>query len=83
VKIVFTLRTGSVSASESVARTETLAATTDPVARAKFRRYWAPVSPGVILIRRSLLLSVETEAERRTRALKTEYETAEFGQYTG
>jgi hypothetical protein len=83
VKIVFTLRTDSVSASESVARTETRAATTDPVARAKFRRYWALVSPGVILIRRSLLLSVKTEAERRTRALKTEYETAEFGQYTG
>jgi hypothetical protein len=26
---------------------------------------------------------VKTEAERRTRELKTEYETAEFGQYTG
>jgi hypothetical protein len=83
VKIVFTLRADPVSGSESVARTETRAATTDPVARARFRRYWALVSPGVILIRRSLLLSVKTEAERRTRELKTEYETAEFGQYAG
>jgi hypothetical protein len=83
VKIVFTLRADPVSVSESVARTETRASTTDPVARARFRRYWALVSPGVILIRRSLLQSVKTEAERRTRELKTEYETAEFGQYAG
>ena len=83
VKIVFTLRADPVSASESMARTETRAATTDPVARARFRRYWALVSPGVILIRRSLLLRVKTEAERWTRELKTEYETAEFGQYAG
>jgi hypothetical protein len=83
VKIVFTLRTDPVSASESMARTETRAATTDPVARAKFRRYWALVSAGVILIRRSLLQSVKTEAERRTRELKIQYETAEIGQYTG
>jgi hypothetical protein len=83
VKIVFTLRADPVSASESIARTETRVATTDPVARAKFRRYWSLVSPGVILIRRSLLRSVKTEAERRTRQLKPEYETAEFGQYAG
>jgi hypothetical protein len=83
VKIVFTLRADSINASESIARTETRAATTDPVARAKFRRYWALVSPGVILIRHSLLRSVKTEAERRARELKPEYHTAEFGQYAG
>ena len=83
VKIVFTLRADPVRLSESVARTETRAATTDPVSRAKFRRYWALVSPGVVLIRRSLLQSVKSEAERRTRELKVEYETAEFGQYAG
>jgi hypothetical protein len=82
VKIVFTLRADPLNPSESMARTETRVATTDPVARARFRRYWALVSPGVILIRRGLLRSVKTEAERRTRELKTEYETAEFGQYT-
>jgi hypothetical protein len=83
VKIVFTLRADPVSVSESAVRTETRVATTDPIARAKFRRYWALVTPGVILIRRSLLRSVKADAERRTRELKTEYETAEFGQYAG
>jgi hypothetical protein len=83
VKIVFTRRADPLSASGSMARTETRVATTDPIARAKFRRYWAMVSPGVILIRRSLLQSVKNEAERRTRELKIEYKTAEFGQYTG
>ncbi len=83
VKIVFTLRADPVGVSESVVRTETRVATTDPVARAKFRRYWALVSPGVILIRRSLLRSVKADAERRRREWKTEYETAEFGQYAG
>src|SRR5437588_7064710 len=48
VKIVFTLRADPLSAFESIARTETRAATTDLVARIKFRRYWALVSPGVI-----------------------------------
>jgi hypothetical protein len=83
VKIVFALRADPLSVSESIARTETRAATTDPIARSKFRRYWALVSPGVILIRRSLLRSVKSEAERRMRELKPEYETAEFGQYAG
>jgi hypothetical protein len=67
VKIVFTLRADPVSALESVARTETRVATTDPVARARFRCYWSLVSPGVILIRRTLLRNVKIEAERRTR----------------
>jgi hypothetical protein len=83
VKIVFTLRADPLSASESIARTETRATTTDPIARAKFRRYWALVSPGVILIRRGLLRSVKTDAERRMHEFKPEYETAEFGQYAG
>jgi len=83
VKIVFTLRADPLSASESIARTETRAATTDSIARAKFRRYWALVSPGVILIRGTLLRSMKSEAERRMRELKPEYETAEFGQYAG
>ncbi len=34
-------------------------------ARAKFRRYWAMVSPGVALIRRVMLDPVKREAERR------------------
>jgi hypothetical protein len=42
-------------------------ATTDPSARAKFRRYWVMVSPGVLLIRREMLRLVKREAERRAR----------------
>ena len=38
---------------------------TDIDARAKFRRYWAVVSPGVALIRRAMLVSLKQEAERR------------------
>jgi hypothetical protein len=37
-------------------------------ARAKFRRYWAVVSPGVGLIRRMMLEPVKREAERRAAA---------------
>jgi hypothetical protein len=68
VKIAFTVRADPVGASESVARTETRVTTTDPFARAKFRRYWSLVSPGAILIRRILLRDLKTEAERRTYA---------------
>ncbi len=83
VKIVFTLCADPVSNSESIIRTETRATTTNRAARVKFRRYWSLVSAGVILIRRVLLKSVKTEAERRTRESRPEYETAEFGQYAG
>jgi hypothetical protein len=38
---------------------------TDGFARAKFRRYWSFVSPGIILIRWMLLRPVKAEAERR------------------
>ena len=38
--------------------------TTDPDARAKFRLYWAFLSPGVVLIRRAALGMVKKEAER-------------------
>jgi len=44
-KIAWTLRADPISASESVARTETRVATTDRAARAAFRRYWSLVSP--------------------------------------
>lgn len=81
VKIAFTLRADPLDASASMARTETRAVTTDPVARAKFRSYWSLVSPGVVLIRRSLLRGLKVEAERRTRESGPEYETSEFGRY--
>jgi hypothetical protein len=67
VKIVWTLRADAIAANASIFRTETRAVATDPVARAKFRRYWAFLSPGVILIRWALLGPLKAEAERRQR----------------
>jgi hypothetical protein len=68
VKIVWTLRADPAAPGESVFRTETRAVTTDPIARAKFRRYWSWLSPGIVLIREALLAPVKAEAERRARA---------------
>ncbi len=65
VKIAWTLRADPVDAASSVFRTETRVTTTDAIARAKFRRYWSFVSPGVVVIRRLLLRPLKTEAERR------------------
>jgi hypothetical protein len=68
VKIAFTLRSDPVGDAESIFRTETRATTTDAGARAKFRRYWSMVSPGIILIRWLSLGPVRAEAERRHRS---------------
>jgi hypothetical protein len=67
VKIAWTLRADETSAAESVFRTETRVVATDAAARAKFRRYWALVSPGIIVIRWALLGPVKADAERRAR----------------
>jgi len=69
VKIVWTLRADAIGAAHSIFRTETRVSTTDPVARAKFRRYWSLASPGIILIRRLTLKPLKADAERRARAL--------------
>jgi len=65
VKIVWTLRADAIGDDASIFRTETRAVATDASARAKFRRYWAFLSPGIILIRRMMLGPVKAEAERR------------------
>jgi len=67
VKIVWTLRADAVGDTDSIFRTETRAAATDSSARAKFRRYWAFLSPGIILIRRMMIGQVKAEAERGSR----------------
>ena len=67
VKIVWTLRADPVGPAESVFRTETRAVATDSVARAKFRRYWSLLSPGIILIRWASLGQLKADAERRAR----------------
>ena len=68
VKIVWSLRADPDGAGRSIFRTETRAVATDAVSRAKFRRYWSLVSPGVALIRRFSLRPMKADAERRARA---------------
>jgi len=64
VKIIWTLRADPISPTESIVRTDTRVATTDRDARAKFRLYWAFLSPGIVLIRKIALAMVKREAER-------------------
>lgn len=65
VKIVWTLRADPVDANASIFRTETRAIATDAAARARFRRYWSLLSPGIILIRWASLGPLKREAARR------------------
>lgn len=65
VRIAWTLRADRVPNGRSVFRTETRAQATDPVARVRFRRYWAFVSPGIALIRRVSLGPLKRLAEGR------------------
>jgi hypothetical protein len=65
VKIVWTLRADPVGPDESLFTTETRVVSTDPAARARFRRYWSCFSPGIILIRWVSLGPLKAEAERR------------------
>jgi len=44
-------------------------ATTDSMARERFRRYWAVLSPGILIIRYEGLRLVKAEAERMRRSL--------------
>jgi hypothetical protein len=64
-KIAWTLEAIPLAPSVSRFRTETRVCTTDPRARARFRRYWALLSPGILLIRRASLGLVKADAERR------------------
>jgi len=65
VKIVWTLRAEPLGDHESMFITETRAVATDPVARERFRKYWALVSPGVSTIRWLSLRPLKRDAERR------------------
>jgi hypothetical protein len=69
VKIVWAIGVEPDGPAASVAWTETRVATTDAAARARFRRYWAALSPGILLIRREALRLVRADAERRARAI--------------
>ena len=67
-KIIWTLEAESTGSETAIFRTETRAITTDPESRRRFRRYWAMVSPGVVLIRHEMLRQIRGEAARRFRA---------------
>jgi hypothetical protein len=65
-KIAWTLEVEPAGSSSSRFSTETRVMTTDPVSRERFRRYWAFLSPGILLIRYEILRLVKAEAERRS-----------------
>ena len=67
VKIVVSLAAEPLGPQESLFVTRTRVATTDEEARRKFRRYWAPMSSGIILIRYLTLPLVRKAAEREAR----------------
>ena len=67
-KIAWTLEAEPLGPASSRFRTETRVSTTDPRSRRLFRRYWAVLSPGILLIRRESLKLVKAEAERRFHA---------------
>ena len=66
-KIVWTLAADPLGPNESTFVTRTRVATTDSMARERFRRYWAAFSPGILIIRYEGLRLVKAEAQRRTR----------------
>jgi hypothetical protein len=63
-KIAWTLEVEPAGASSSRFSTETRVMTTDPVSRARLRRYWACLSPGILMIRYEILRLVKANAER-------------------
>jgi putative NADPH-quinone reductase len=64
-KIAMTMRTDAIGDDAAHVQTETRVKATDPVSRARFRRYWALVSPGIALIRMALLQHIKHQAESK------------------
>jgi len=64
VKIAWTIRVEPRGERAALCITETRVTTTGPLARRRFRRYWAVFSPGILLIRRLALQAIKTAAER-------------------
>ncbi len=67
MKIVWTLAAEPTGPGEYLFVTRTRAAATDAESRKKFRRYWAPMSTGIILIRYAGLSLGRRQAERQAR----------------
>jgi uncharacterized protein YndB with AHSA1/START domain len=72
VKIAWTLGAEPLGQNRSRLVTRTRAVATDRQARRRFRRYWAPMSAGIILIRYAGLPLMRNEAERRAAAASQE-----------
>jgi putative NADPH-quinone reductase len=62
-KIAFSLCVDPLGPASSVARTQTRVKTTDARSRARFRRYWAFLSPGIEIVRIVLLQRLKAAAE--------------------
>lgn len=67
-KIVWTIEADALAPESTLALTETRVITTDAFSRKHFRRYWAFVSPGSVLIRLLLLRNIKRAAEKRYQA---------------
>jgi hypothetical protein len=65
-RIAWTIEVEPAGPSSSVFSTETRVVTTDPASRERFRRYWAFLSSGILIIRHEILRLVRAEAERRS-----------------
>jgi hypothetical protein len=63
VKIIWAIAVDALGPRRARVRTETRVTTTDPTARAIFRRYWAIFSPGILLIRYEALRAIARDAE--------------------
>ena len=64
-KVAWTLRADPLGPEACTFSTETRVVTTDPESRARFRRYWALASPGMLLVRLAALRMLKREAERK------------------
>jgi hypothetical protein len=69
VKIAWNLRADPIGPDLCIIRTETRVITTDSRARARFRRYWSLILPGVVVIRVVLMNMAKRDAEARAREL--------------
>lgn len=61
-KIVWAIAVDSLGPGRSRIRTETRAATTDALSRARFRQYWSIYSPGIVWIRHEALRVIAKDA---------------------
>jgi hypothetical protein len=65
VKIAWTLRAEPQGDRHTLFQTETRVCTTDTESRARFRRYWSYVAPGVELIRLAMFRPLKAQVEKK------------------